>query len=107
MSGPRYCAGHRCMQVVSPGKLMCAAHWFSVPEEARKELWASWRAYQRIDFKVMSPERRGKLTTRYSEAVRAAIAHTVNVRLTPDAAKTATARTSDGATVSYDQGRLL
>lgn len=107
MSHARLCAAHNCMEPVSPGQLMCKPHWFSVAEDLRKEVLASWRAYQRIDFKVMSPEKRGKLTDRYRQAVKAAVAATVNVRLTPASAKTATARTRDGKAISYGQGRLL
>ncbi|PAL25512.1 hypothetical protein [Sphingopyxis sp. GW247-27LB] len=38
------CAAPCCRAPIEQGKLLCAAHWFALPERLRNAIGATWRA---------------------------------------------------------------
>lgn len=42
--GPVICAAPCCRTPVELGKMLCAQHWFALPERLREALGATWRA---------------------------------------------------------------
>ncbi len=42
------CHALRCLAEIQPNSFMCRAHWFSVPQSLRDQLWATYRPGQEI-----------------------------------------------------------
>lgn len=58
------CHAYKCTTPVDPSMHMCRRHWFMVPTDARRRLWAAYRRGQETD-KV--------ITRAYAEAAQACI----------------------------------
>lgn len=66
-SGADECPIPRCTGQIDPSRLMCRAHWYTVPKELRDHVWATWRSGQ------------GAFSGEHQEAVRAAVAAVAQV----------------------------
>lgn len=44
---PRSCPTG-CGRTVRPGHLMCAACWREVPKAEQRDVWRTWRTFQRV-----------------------------------------------------------
>lgn len=63
---PHYCHAHGCSRSIPPRLLMCAPHWYALPEKIRKAIWREFRPGQENDKRP---------SDRYMAVQRIAVAH--------------------------------
>lgn len=98
MNMRRTCAALRCRSVVRPGMLMCKPHWFTLPARLRNAILVTWRARQMSDYQANVAE-----AVDYIDDMPGPF----DAPTQPRNVGTTVAIAPNGATVRFEQGRML